>query len=188
MLTFAPAWSTAVGRTLKPCRVSGPQLACLILFYFISYCMCPKGINLYYIFIYTTTTPFLCGDLATPHPLYLIIGILLFNIRGVLESQTVPGQLSDRMFQSISVSAGLTTIYFYKSPISKVLFLVQGWVKVSLLKPEPNFPHALKFGVVFQIHPLNQTGFQCSHQNNPYLICLLAAKQQEDCQQSPGSN
>lgn len=45
-----------------------------------------------------------------------------FNNSGVLESQTVPGQLTDRMFQSISVSAGLTTIYFYKSPISKVLF------------------------------------------------------------------
>lgn len=104
----------------------------------------------------------------------------LFNNSGILENHTVPGQLTDSMLQNVSLRAGLTTIYFSYSPISKVS--LQGWVKVWVQNLEPSFPCAVKFGVIFQIHPLNRTGFQCSDQNNPYLICLLAAKQQEDCQ------
>lgn len=103
-------------RTLKTCRVSDPQLACLI--FFSTVYVLKVSINTIYLY---HNNPFsLCP--ATPRLLYLIIGILLFNNRGVLESQTVPGQLSDRMFQSISISAGLTTI-LQKSDIESPLLV-----------------------------------------------------------------
>lgn len=160
MLTCAPVWSTAVGRTLKPWRVCRPT-ACL-----------PFFLSLLYISLGYRFTP--------QQPLFSMLRYPmspLFSNSGILEGQTVPGQLPDSVVQNVSTRAGPTTIYFSYSPVSKVPLLVQRWVKVWLQNPEPNFPRALKFGVRFQIHPLGRTGSQCSDQNNPYLICSLAAKQ-----------
>lgn len=49
MLTYAPAWSTAVGRSLKPCRISDPQLACLSFFFSTVYVL---KVSIYTIYLY----------------------------------------------------------------------------------------------------------------------------------------
>lgn len=76
MLTYAPVWSTAVIRTLKPCRVFRPT-ACLPFFSPLLY------ISLWYGFIpQQPLSSVLCYPISP-----------LINESVILESWTVPGQL-----------------------------------------------------------------------------------------------
>lgn len=77
MLTYAPVWSTAVIRTLKPCRVFRPSIACPLFFFPLLY------ILLWYGFI---------PQQPLSSVLYYPISPLI-NESVSLESWTVPGQL-----------------------------------------------------------------------------------------------